>query len=147
MYLPRFFPKRGQDHETLPEQRSAFQDARRQDRAYRVRRRDARVWSSHSFRRQRRTPHPDCPYKVGEKHRRITLGNVAKVNFEHARREAKKIFNRVGLGQDPQADKVEARKVASHTLDAAIKKYLAARKDDMRPSTYDQVKHHLVDQI
>ena len=82
-------------------------------------------------------------YKVGEKHRRITLGNVAKVNFEHVRREAKKIFNRVGLGQDPQADKVEARKVASHTLDAAIKKYLAARKYDMRPSTYEQVEHHL----
>ena len=35
-------------------------------------------------------------YKIGAKHRRITLGNVAKVNFEHARREARKIFGRVG---------------------------------------------------
>jgi integrase len=82
-------------------------------------------------------------YKLGEKHRRITLGNVAKVNFEQARREAKRIFNKVGLGQDPAADKVEARRVASHTLDAAVAKYLAARQNDMRPATYDQVKHHL----
>jgi integrase len=82
-------------------------------------------------------------YKIGAKHRRITLGNVAKVNFEHARREAKKIFGRVANEQDPAMDRAEARKVASHTLDAAITKYLEARKNDMRPSTQEQVKHHL----
>jgi hypothetical protein len=30
--------------------------------------------------------------KIGAKHRRITLGNVAKVNFEHARREGEEDF-------------------------------------------------------
>lgn len=92
-------------------------------------------------------------YKIGAKHRRITLGNVAKVNFEHARREAKKIFGRVANDEDPAIDRAEARHIASHTLDAAIKKYLEAlrtgvatgrrRKRPMRSSTLEQVTHHL----
>jgi Arm DNA-binding domain len=82
-------------------------------------------------------------YKIGTKHRRITLGNVDKVNFEHARREAKKIFGRVANEEDPAIDRAEARKIASHTFDAAIKQYLTAKKDDLRPSTYNQAKHHL----
>ena len=82
-------------------------------------------------------------YKIGAKHRRITLGNVAKVNFEHARREAKKIFGRVANEEDPATDRAKARKVASHTFDAAIKKYLEAKRGELRPSTLEQVTHHL----
>jgi integrase len=82
-------------------------------------------------------------YKIGEKHRRITLGNASKVTLENARREAKKIFGKVALGADPANDKAEARQAASHTLDAAIKRYLEARIGDMKPASYEQAKIHL----
>jgi hypothetical protein len=82
-------------------------------------------------------------YKVGDKHRRITLGNASKVTLENARREARKIFGKVALGTDPANEKVEARKVASETFDAAIKKYLEARVRDMKPASYAQAKTHL----
>jgi integrase len=82
-------------------------------------------------------------YKIGSKHRRISLGDVRKVTLEHARREAKKIFGKVANSQDPANDKAHARQAASHTFDAAVKKYLEARKGDMRPSTLVQVTHHL----
>ena len=40
----------------------------------------------------------------------------------------------VGLAneEDPATDRAEARKVASHTLDGAIKKYLEAKKGELR---------------
>src|SRR5664279_4161657 len=34
-------------------------------------------------------------YKIGAKHRRMTLGNVAKVTLDDARKEAKRIFGKV----------------------------------------------------
>ncbi|HET8973861.1 MAG TPA: Arm DNA-binding domain-containing protein, partial [Pseudolabrys sp.] len=55
-------------------------------------------------------------YKIGAKHRRINLGNVAKVNLDDARKEAKKIFGKVANGEDPAAQKTVARAEASNTL-------------------------------
>src|SRR5262249_17139780 len=57
-------------------------------------------------------------YKIGSKHRRITLGNVAKVTLEDAKQRAKIIFGKVADGKDPANEKAEARQVASHTLGA-----------------------------
>src|SRR5262249_32502448 len=59
-------------------------------------------------------------YKIGEKHRRITLGDVRKVTLENARREARRIFGSVVNGHDPANEKAERRSAASHTLDATI---------------------------
>ncbi len=82
-------------------------------------------------------------FKIGAKHRRITLGNVAKVPLENARKEARKIFGRVANGEDPQNDKVEARRAAPHTLKATIAKYLEARAKAMRPRSHDETSRHL----
>ena len=59
-------------------------------------------------------------YKIGSKHRRITLGNVRKVTLENARQEARRIFGKVANGHDPANEKAERRRAASHTLDATI---------------------------
>ncbi len=82
-------------------------------------------------------------YKIGTKHRRITLGKVAKVSFETARKEAQKIFGKVAIGQDPANDKAEARKRASHTLDATMTAYLEAKASELRPRTHAETNRHL----
>jgi Arm domain-containing DNA-binding protein len=66
--------------------------------------------------------------KIGTRHRRINLGNVAKVNLEDARRQAKIIFGKVAVGEDPAADKTAAKAEASRTLDAIVARYLEAKR-------------------
>jgi integrase len=82
-------------------------------------------------------------YKLGTKHRRVNLGNVAKVNLEDARTQAKIIFGKVAMGEDPAAAKNTARAEASRTLDAIIANYLEARQTAMRSRTYAMAKHQL----
>lgn len=82
-------------------------------------------------------------YKIGAKHRRITLGNAAKVTLEDARKEARKIFGKVAIGKDPAEEKNASRAKASHTLDGLIAAYLAAKESEFRPRTYESTVHHL----
>src|SRR5262249_28948515 len=82
-------------------------------------------------------------YKIGSKHRRITLGNVAKVTLEDARQRARIIFGKVASGEDPANDKVEARQAASHTLGPVIARYLEAKEPALRASSYRETKRHL----
>jgi integrase len=82
-------------------------------------------------------------YKIGEKHRRITLGDVRKVTLENARQEAKRIFGSVAHGRDPANEKAERRSAASHTLDATIARYLEAKATELKPRSMVEVKRHL----
>jgi integrase len=82
-------------------------------------------------------------YKIGSKHRRITLGNVAKVTLEDAKQRAKIIFGKVADGKDPANEKAEARQVASHTLAAKIADYLEAKAASMKPRSCAETKRHL----
>src|SRR6516162_7797783 len=82
-------------------------------------------------------------YKIGSKHRRITLGNVRKVTLENARQEARRIFGKVANGHDPANEKAERRSAASHTLDATIARYLEAKSIDLKPRSFVEVKRHL----
>jgi integrase len=82
-------------------------------------------------------------YKIGSKHRRITLGNVAKVTLEHAKRQAKIIFGKVASGEDPANEKDEARQAAAHTLGAVIAKYLEAKEPALKASSYRETRRHL----
>src|SRR6516165_9894914 len=82
-------------------------------------------------------------YKIGSKHRRITLGNVTKVTLEGAKQRAKIIFGKVADGKDPANEKAEARQIASHTLGAKIADYLEAKAATMKPRSYEETKRHL----
>ncbi|HEY6701272.1 MAG TPA: integrase arm-type DNA-binding domain-containing protein, partial [Pseudolabrys sp.] len=82
-------------------------------------------------------------YKIGTKHRRIKLGNFAKVNLDDARRQAKIIFGKVAIGEDPAAEKNNAIAEASRTLDAIIARYLEAKQTELRARTYATVKYQL----
>jgi integrase len=82
-------------------------------------------------------------YKIGAKHRRIMLGNAAKVTLDNARKEAKKVFGKVAIGEDPANEKTAARAEASNTLDGLITAYLEARKAEFRPRSYEATEYHL----
>jgi integrase len=79
-------------------------------------------------------------YKIGAKHRRMNLGNVAKVRLDDAKDEAKKIFGRVANGEDPAAQKTAAREDASRTLGAIVAQYLEAKSDRRR---HDSLRYQL----
>jgi integrase len=82
-------------------------------------------------------------YKIGEKHRRYTLGDVRKVTLEKARAEAKRIFGEVAHARDPANAKAERRAAASYTLNATIARYLEAMAGELKPRSLVEVKRHL----
>jgi integrase len=82
-------------------------------------------------------------YKIGTRHRRVNLGNVTKVNLEDARTQAKIMFGKVAMGEDPAAAKNTARAEASRTLDAIIANYLEAKRTEIRARTYAIAKYQL----
>src|SRR5215469_9952092 len=82
-------------------------------------------------------------YKIGEKHRRITLGDVRKVTLENARKEARRIFGSVANGHDPANEKAERRSAASYTLDATIARYLEVKATELKPRSLEEVQRHL----
>ena len=79
--------------------------------------------------------------------RRESLGDVRKVTLEGARTAARRWFAKVELGVDPAAERKEARAQATAsklTLAAVAERYLVAKEDRLRPSTYNQAKMHLM---
>jgi Arm DNA-binding domain/Phage integrase central domain len=73
-------------------------------------------------------------YRVGQRQRRESLGDVRKVKLEDARKIARQRFAQVELGVDPAAEREQASARAL-TLGAIIARYLDARRDVLRPNT------------
>lgn len=94
-------------------------------------------------------------YALGDKQRRLSLGAATPESFtKHngpdgtispgIREQAAQLHARVRLGQDPAGDKTESRKRASDTFEAIAKKYLAAKKDSTRSSSYGETERHIL---
>ena len=84
-------------------------------------------------------------YRVGSQQRRESLGDVRKVNLEDARKIARQRFAQAELGNDPAAECAKARQAAAsakRTLASVAARYLNAKQDRLRPSTYKQAKRH-----
>jgi integrase len=78
-------------------------------------------------------------YRAGVQQRRESLGDIRKVTLENARRAARQRFARVELGHDPAAERAGARIKAAAgqlTLGVVAERYLDAKKERMRPATY-----------
>lgn len=84
-------------------------------------------------------------YRFGAKQRRMTLGTVEALDEAEARKRAKTALSKVHLGQDPQAEKFEARatKPPELTLGDAVEKYLVIAELRLKASTYSGVVLHL----
>lgn len=84
-------------------------------------------------------------YRVGVQQRRESLGDVRKVRLEDARKIARQRFAQVELGNDPAAERAKVRQAAASaklTLASVATRYLSAKQDRLRPSTYKQAKWH-----
>jgi len=78
-------------------------------------------------------------YRVGLQQRRESLGDVRKLSLEDARRVARQRFARVELGHDPAAEKTKVKAAAAMaklTLGVVSERYLDAKREVMRPSSY-----------
>jgi integrase len=78
-------------------------------------------------------------YRVGAQQRRESLGDVRKVKLDDARRIARQRFAQAELATDPAAERAKARSAAAAiklTLANVAARYLEAKRDTLRPSTY-----------
>ena len=88
-------------------------------------------------------------YKVGKQNRRMTIGSTkVHPNPDDARKEARKLLSRVGLGEDPAADRIEARSASADTFNSVVDRYLAVKREEIeagefRASTYHSTELYL----
>jgi Arm DNA-binding domain len=82
-------------------------------------------------------------YKVGLKHRRMSLGKCSAIDCETARKHAEKLYARVKLGEDPAGAKVESRSRAAETFGQCVETYLVWQEPQVRAKTFADIKRHL----
>jgi integrase len=82
-------------------------------------------------------------YKIGEKHRRLTLGSVDAVTPEKARKAAELEHAKVMLGDDPQGTKAKKRAEAVVTLGAVIPQFLEHKRESRRARTVEELERYL----
>jgi integrase len=80
----------------------------------------------------------------GHQQRRLTIGSVAVFDPDQARKIAREKLAMVRLGQDPQAEKVEAGIAARQTLSSVIERYLAEKASKLRPTSLRDARRHLL---
>ena len=83
-------------------------------------------------------------YKLGLKHRRITLGSARALSATQARTLASEIHAKVRLGQDPAGVKIENRRVAAQTVGAVVDAYLPIKRTQVRPGTFLSIERQLL---
>jgi integrase len=83
-------------------------------------------------------------YKIGDKHRRLTLGPVNALDPGKARATAKDILAAVRLGKDPAAEKAEQREKLAETFGALLPRFLARQRQRLKPRSYEEVERHLL---
>jgi integrase len=79
-------------------------------------------------------------FRAGVRQRRESLGDVRKVTLEDARKIARQRFARVELGVDPAAEREQA---TAATLGVVINRYLAAKRDRLRPNSFNAAERYL----
>jgi integrase len=81
-------------------------------------------------------------YKVGGKHRRVTLGKYPKLSAKRARELVDGLAAKLALGQDPAAEKFESR-ARKETFKEIADQYITARSAKLRPRTLVEVERYL----
>jgi integrase len=81
-----------------------------------------------------------CQYRINGGQRRESLGDTRKIKLDDAKKIARQRFASVELGVDPKAQANGA--APSLTLARVVDRYLAARKDVVRPSTLAAAAHY-----
>jgi len=83
-------------------------------------------------------------YKIGTRQRRMALGTATAVTIGDARKTAEKLYARVRLGEDPAADKAEARRQAGESFKSYVDQYLDALRERYRSRSFKEIERHLL---
>jgi integrase len=83
-------------------------------------------------------------YKLGPKHRRITLGSLNAVTPLKARERAAELHAMVRLGRDPAGEKAEARTRAAETFEASVRPFLVRQKARLKHRSYLETERYLL---
>jgi integrase len=83
-------------------------------------------------------------YKIGAKHRRISLGVATALSVSKVRKTAEHLHARVKLGEDPAGDKADAKVRAAETFKSTAAEYLEHQRTRLRPRTYPDLERHLM---
>ena len=83
-------------------------------------------------------------YQFGQKQRRITLGRAGVLPEPRARLEAKTVFAKAHLGDDPQAAKFKKRAEAAVTLGVVAERFLERQRARLRPRSLPEVERYLL---
>jgi integrase len=75
-------------------------------------------------------------YRTNGHTRRASIAAAAKLGPAEARQAARKLLAKVALGGDPQEEKASRRRQASHTFRSVVDTYLAAKRPELRPTSY-----------
>jgi integrase len=86
-------------------------------------------------------------YKLGSKHRRVTLGSLNAITPLKARQQAGELHAMVKLGRDPAGEKAEARARAAETFEAALRPFLARQKGRLKHRSYLETERYLLSQF
>lgn len=82
-------------------------------------------------------------YRVGAKQRRVTLGRMATLDPDRARRAAREVLAKAELGQDAQADRRERHAKAAVTFGPMAQLYLKQVVTARKPRTQSEARRHL----
>ena len=83
-------------------------------------------------------------YRVGAKQRRVTLGRTATLDPDRARRAAREVLCKAGLGQDAQAERRDRQAKAAVTFGAIVQTYLKAVEGASKGRTHGERRRHLL---
>jgi integrase len=83
-------------------------------------------------------------FKIGNQHRRVSLGNATALSLALAREAAADLHAAVRLGRDPAGEKSEGRLRAAETLAAVVQSYLTYQSGHLRRRSYTEVERHLL---
>jgi integrase len=82
-------------------------------------------------------------YKIGQKQRRLVIGQVSAIKPARAREIASEHHAKVKLGFDPAAEKRIRVDRAAHTFGALVDTYLDYQKSHLRSGSYREIARHL----
>jgi len=83
-------------------------------------------------------------YKLGDKHRRVTLGSAAALDLSKARDQTVKLYAQVKLGQDPAGQKQEGRVRALQTFEAVLDGFLRAQRRRLKQRSCAECERYLL---
>jgi integrase len=83
-------------------------------------------------------------YRISPRQRRVTLGRLATLDPDQARRAARAVLAKADLGQDAQAERRERRAEAAAAFGAVAQLYLARAAAGWRPKTVAERRRYLL---